>query len=253
MKVVIIEDEAPAAARLTKMLGATAFGIEVVAVLDTLAGAKAWIRSNPAPDLIFMDIELSDGLSLDMVREVKVGCPVIFVTAYDEYWQEAFEYNSIDYVLKPVKVERLEAALRKLGEMKEYFMSRYLRMMEGRGGEGAEGSRYREKFLVRRGIEYVSIRAEEIAYFHASHKLVCLVRRDGAKFILDRSLAEIEKEVDGGMFHRVNRKYLVNAAAIRKVSALAKSKLLVEVEPAAKEELVVSSENSAGFKKWMGR
>jgi two-component system, LytTR family, response regulator len=252
MKVVIIEDEVPAAARLRKMLEATSFGIEVVAVLDTLAGAKAWIRLNPAPDLIFMDIELRDGLSLDLVREVRVECPVIFVTAYDEYWQEAFEYNSIDYVLKPVKVERLEAALRKLGEMKEYFMSRYLSMMEGRGGGGAEGSRYREKFLVRRGIEYVSIRVEEIAYFHASHKLVCLVRRDGAKFILDRSLAEIEKEMDGGMFHRVNRKYLVNVAAIRRVSVLPKSKLLVEVEPAAREELVVSSEGSSAFKKWFG-
>jgi two-component system LytT family response regulator len=125
-------------------------------------------------------------------------------------------------------------------------------MMEGRGGGGAEGSRYREKFLVRRGIEYVSIRVEEIAYFHASHKLVCLVRRDGAKFILDRSLAEIEKEMDGGMFHRVNRKYLVNVAAIRRVSVLPKSKLLVEVEPAAREELVVSSEGSSAFKKWFG-
>jgi two-component system, LytTR family, response regulator len=245
MKVVIIEDEAPAAARLEKMLEAVASGIEVVAVLDTLAGAKTWIRSNPAPDLIFMDIELSDGLSLDLVREVRVGCPVIFVTAYDEYWQEAFEYNSIDYVLKPVKAERLEAALRKFGEMKEYFMSRYLSMMEGRG--------FKEKFLVRRGVEYVSIRAEEVAFFHASHKLVCLVRKDGAKFILDKSLAEVEKEVDPGMFHRVNRKYLVNAAAIRKVSMLPRSKLLIEVEPAAKEALVVSSENSAGFKKWLGR
>jgi two-component system, LytTR family, response regulator len=245
MKVVIIEDEAPAAARLEKMLEAVASGIEVVAVLDTLAGAKTWIRSNPAPDLIFMDIELSDGLSLDLVREVRVGCPVIFVTAYDEYWQEAFEYNSIDYVLKPVKVERLETALRKFGEMKEYFMSRYLSMMEGRG--------FKEKFLVRRGVEYVSIRAEEVAFFHASHKLVCLMRKDGAKFILDKSLAEVEKEVDPGMFHRVNRKYLVNAAAIRKVSMLPRSKLLIEVEPAAKEALVVSSENSAGFKKWLGR
>jgi DNA-binding LytR/AlgR family response regulator len=245
MKVVIIEDEAPAAARLEKMLEAVASGIEVVAVLDTLAGAKTWIRSNPAPDLIFMDIELSDGLSLDLVREVRVGCPVIFVTAYDEYWQEAFEYNSIDYVLKPVKAERLEAALRKFGEMKEYFMSRYLSMMEGRG--------FKEKFLVRRGVEYVSIRTEEVAFFHASHKLVCLVRKDGAKFILDKSLAEVEKEVDPGMFHRVNRKYLVNAAAIRKVSMLPRSKLLIEVEPAAKEALVVSSENSAGFKKWLGR
>jgi two-component system LytT family response regulator len=87
--------------------------------------------------------------------------------------------------------------------------------------------------------------------FHASHKLVCLVRKDGAKFILDQSLAEIEKQVDMGMFYRVNRKYLVNRAAIRKVSSLPKSKLLVEVEPAVKEELVVSSEGSAAFKKWM--
>jgi DNA-binding LytR/AlgR family response regulator len=251
MKVVIIEDEAPAAARLKKMLGATGHGIEVVAVLDTLAGAMAWIRSNPEPDLIFMDIQLSDGLSLDLVREVRVGCPVIFVTAYDEYWQEAFGYNGIDYLLKPVKRERLEAALGKYNELKEYFMARYRGLVEYRGGGGGGGG-VKEKFLVKRGVEYVSIRVEEIAFFHASHKLVCLVRRDGAKFILDRSLAEIEKEVDQGMFCRVNRKYLVNRAAIRKVSALPKSKLLVEVEPAAREELMVSSENSAGFKKWFG-
>ena len=251
MKVVIVEDEAPAAARLKKMLGATAFCIEVVAELDTLAGAKEWIRSNPSPDLIFIDIELGDGLSLDLVREVRVGCPVIFVTAYDEYWQEAFGYNGIDYLLKPVKQERLEAALGKFNELKEYFMARYRGLVEYRRGAGAGGGT-KEKFLVRRGVEYVSIPAAEIAFFHASHKLVCLVRKDGAKFILDRSLAEIEKEVDQGTFYRVNRKYLVNAGAIRKVSALPKSKLLVEVEPAAREELVVSSENSAGFKKWFG-
>lgn len=245
MKIVIIEDEAPAAARLQKLLQSTGYGVEVLEVLDTLAGAKAWLQANPLPDLIFMDIELSDGLSLDLVREVRVGCPVVFVTAYDEYWQEAFEYNNIDYVLKPVKVERLEAALRKFEEMKTYFMSRYQRMMEGR--------QQKERFLVRRGAEFVSIGMEEIAYFHASHKMVCLVRRDGMKFILDRSLTEVEKQVDAGAFYRVNRKYLVNTAAIRKVSLLPKSKLLVEVEPAAKEELVVSSENSAGFKKWWGK
>jgi DNA-binding LytR/AlgR family response regulator len=246
MKVVIIEDETPAAARLKKMLAATGFDIEVVAILDTLAGASAWMRSNPAPDLIFMDIELGDGLSLDLVREVRIGCPVIFVTAYDEYWQEAFEYNSIDYLLKPVKRERLEAALKKFDELKDYFMTRYRELVENRGV-------HKEKFLVRRGLEYVSIRMEEIAFFHASHKLVCLVRKDGAKFILDRSLAEIEKQVDDGRWFRLNRKYLVNAAAIRKVTALPKSKLLVEVEPAVKEELVVSSENSGAFKKWLNR
>jgi len=162
MKVVIIEDEAPAAARLKKMLAATAVGaagarsvgpgIEVVAVLDTLAGAKAWMGANPAPDLIFMDIELSDGSSLDLIREVRVGCPVIFVTAYDEYWQEAFEYNGIDYLLKPVKRERLEAALGKFGELKEFFSRRYTELLDFR--ENA----YKSKFLVRRGAEFVPIR-----------------------------------------------------------------------------------------------
>jgi DNA-binding LytR/AlgR family response regulator len=245
MRVVIIEDEAPAAARLQKMLKATAYGIEVLAVLDTLAAAKAWLRVNPLPDLIFMDIQLSDGLSLELVREVRVTCPVVFVTAYDEYWQEAFEYNNIDYVLKPVKAERLEAALRKFEEMKEYFMSRYQQLLENREHKG--------KFLVRRGTEFVAIGTGEVAYFHASHKMVCLVRQDGVKFILDQSLAEVEKAVGPVAFYRLNRKYLVNAAAIRKVSLLPKSKLLVEVEPAAKEELVVSSENSAGFKRWWGK
>jgi DNA-binding LytR/AlgR family response regulator len=246
MKVVIIEDEAPAAARLRKMLAATPFGVEVVQVLDTLAGAGTWIRSNPAPDLIFMDIQLSDGLSLDLA---KVECPVIFITAYNEYWQEAFEYNSIDYLLKPVKQERLEAALRKFQELKEFFMERYRGLMAYR----ESGSDYRHNFLVRRGSEYVSIPVSEIAFFYASHKMVCLMRKDGTKFILDHSLADIEKQVDPGDWYRVNRKYLVHRRAIRRMRALPKSKVQIEIEPAAKEELIVSSENSGGFKKWMGK
>jgi DNA-binding LytR/AlgR family response regulator len=247
MKVVIIEDEAPAADRLKKMLAATDRGIEVAAVLDTLAGARAWFGVNGTPDLIFMDIELSDGLSLDLVRGVGIGCPVIFVTAYDDYWQEAFEYNGIDYLLKPVKRERLEGALGKFGELREFFARRYKDLLDYRESE------FRNKFLVRRGSEFVSIPVEEIAFFYASHKLVCLVKKDGAKFLLDQSLAEIEKQVDGSVWFRVNRKYLVNSAAIRKVSILAKSKLKVYVAPAVSEELIVSSENSALFKKWFGK
>jgi two-component system LytT family response regulator len=247
MKVVIIEDEAPAAARLKKMLAGTGSDILVVAVLDTLAAARAWMRTNEAPDLIFMDIELSDGLSFDLVKEVRVGCPVIFVTAYDEYWQEAFEYNGIDYLLKPVKRDRLAAALGKFGELKDFFSKRFKDLLD------YKENKCKSKFLVRRGVEFVSIRVEEIAFFYASHKLVCLMRKDGAKFILDHSLAEIEKQVDASAWFRVNRKYLVNSAAIRKVSALPKSKLLVEVAPEVKEEMVVSSENSAAFKKWFSK
>lgn len=107
------------------MLAAAAFDIEVVQVLDTLAAAGAWLHKNPLPDLIFMDIELSDGLSLELFRMARIDCPVIFITAYDEYWQDAFEYNSIDYLLKPLKQDRLEVALNKFNELAAYFAKRY--------------------------------------------------------------------------------------------------------------------------------
>lgn len=245
MKVIIIEDEAPAAARLRKLLAASAVRVEVLEVLDTVAGARAWLGVNPLPDLIFMDIQLGDGLSLELA---KVGCPVIFVTAYDEYWQAAFEYNSIDYLLKPVKPERLEAALQKFDDLSSYFAKRYGELLRYH----SDGEQ-RDRFLVRRGSEFVSIPTAEIAFFYATHKMVCLVRRDGARFILDYSLADIERQVDPAEWYRVNRKYLVHRGAIRRMSLLPKSRVQVELEPAAKEDLIVSSEGSAGFKKWMGK
>ena len=214
-------------------------------------GTGSSLGAGSSPDLIFMDIELSDGLSLDLVRGAGIGCPVIFVTAYDDYWQEAFEYNGIDYLLKPVKRERLEVALGKFDELREFFQRRYKDLLDFK--EGKFKNKFRNKFLVRRGTEFVSILVEEIAFFYASHKLVCLVRKDGAKFLLDQSLAEIEKQVDGSVWFWVNRKYLVNSTAVRKVSALAKSKLILEVVPGVKEDVVVSSENSAAFKKWFGK
>jgi two-component system, LytTR family, response regulator len=249
MKVIILEDEAPAAERLKKMLLATAYAVEVAAVLPTLSSAVAWLAANPLPDLIFMDIELGDGLSVDLVKRTRIDCPVIFVTAYDEYWQEAFEYNSLDYLLKPLKKERLEAALHKFNELKEYFAQRYRDLQAWR----EPGPKFRSGFFVRRGIEHVSIKTTEIAFFYATHKMVCLVRNDGSKFILDQSLADIEKQVDPVTFYRVNRKYLVHLQAVRRIHSLPKSKLVVEVAPAIKEEIIVSSENSAGFKKWLVR
>jgi DNA-binding LytR/AlgR family response regulator len=247
MNVVIIEDEAPAAERLKKML--VPYGVDIRQILPTLSAASAWLEAHPSPDLIFMDIQLSDGLSLDLFSRVRIDCPVIFITAYDQYWQEAFEYNSIDYLLKPLKPERLKATLDKFHELRDYFVTRY----QGLEAYRASGPAYKKQFLVRRGIEYVRIPTGEIAFFHASNKLICLVRNDGSKFILDGSLSDIEKQIDPGEFYRVNRKYLVNLQAILRIHALPKSKLTIEVAPSPNEEVVVSSENSSGFKKWVNR
>jgi len=249
MKVILIEDEKPAAEKLKKAIQKADVSIEIVTVLDTVQSAIHWLRQQPVPDLIFMDIELSDGLCFKILEKISVTCPIIFTTAYDEYWQEAFEHNGIDYLLKPVKQEKLETALKKFDSLKQYFTTNLQQLLQSQ--QATPGS-YKKRFLVKRGIDYVSIKTEEIAYFYAAHKLVCLVDTKGQKFILDQSLADIEKQLDPALFYRVNRKYLIQLNAIKKIKSYPKSKLQLEVEPSINEEIIISQENVAAFKDWMG-
>ena len=248
MRVLIIEDEKPAAEKLKKALHSIQPEIEVLAVLGSVKSARQWIEAQGSPELIFMDIELSDGLSFQLFDQVNINCPIIFTTAYDEYWQEAFEQNSIDYLLKPVREEKLRAALQKFEKLKAYFSANLKNLNDWQAGGSGKS---KKRFLVKRGTDYFSIRAGDIAYFYAAHKLVCLVDKTGQKFLLDQSLSDIEKQTDPAQFYRVNRKYLVNLNAIRRIKAYPKSKLLLELEPLVEEEVIVSQESSAEFKAWM--
>jgi len=250
MKCVIIEDEKPAAEKLLTLLAVSNLPVFVEAVLGSIKEAISWLQQHPAPELIFMDIELSDGLSFKIFDEINVECPIIFTTAYDEYWQEAFEHNSIDYLLKPVKPEKLEAALKKYEKLKQHFTG-YQALANWPLTQFATG--YKKRFLVKRGTDYISIKTEEVAYFYATHKLVCMVDSSGQKFIMDQSLADIETQVDPAVFYRVNRKYLVNMSAIKRIKAYPKSKLLLEISPLVTEEIIISQENAAAFKQWMGQ
>jgi DNA-binding LytR/AlgR family response regulator len=250
MNCVIIEDEKPAAEKLLSLLAVCNQPVYVEAVLGSIKEAISWLQERPAPELIFMDIELSDGLSFKIFEEINVECPVIFTTAYDEYWQEAFEYNSIDYLLKPIKPEKLEAALNKYQKLKQHFTG-YKALANWPSTSIQSG--YKKRFLVKRGTDYVSIKTEEVAYFYATHKLVCMVDSSGQKFIMDQSLADIETQVDPAVFYRVNRKYLVNMSAIKRIKAYPKSKLLLEIAPLVNEEIIISQENAAAFKQWMGQ
>ncbi len=250
MRIIIIEDEKPAAEKLLKALQRSVPVLHAEAVLGSIQESVDWFRDHPMPDLIFMDIELSDGLSFRIFDLVDISCPVIFCTAYDEYWQEAFEHNSIEYLLKPVKQEKLESALRKYDKLKQHFAAGLEQLQQWR--QQASGSEYRKRFLVKRGTDYISIRTEDIAYFYATHKLVCMVDNKSQKFILDQSLSDIEKTLDPAAFYRVNRKYLVQITAIRRIKAYPKSKLQLELDPVASEEIVISQENVSAFKEWMG-
>lgn len=247
MKVVIIEDEQPAVDKLRNALGKYDSGIQVISVLKSINETLKWLQIHAMPDLVFMDIELADGLSFKIFEEATITCPIIFTTAYDDYWQEAFEHNSIDYLLKPIKQEKLETAMAKYGSLQKHFAQSLQQLLS----QKSPGSGNKKRFLVKRGGDYISIKIEEIAYFYATHKVVCLVDMGGNKFILDESLSDLEKQIDPGLFYRANRKYLIHINAIKKMKAYPKSKIQLEIHPPVAEDIIISQENVASFKDWM--
>jgi len=249
MNIVIVEDEKPAAEKLQKALQQVDDSFVINAVLGSIAAATAWFGNHPQPDLIFMDIELTDGLSFKIFEKASITCPVIFITAYDDYWQEAFEYNSIDYLLKPIKQEKLETALNKYDKLKQHFAGNFRQLQQY---HQQPESRFKKRYLVKRGADLIAVKAEDIAYCYATHKLVCMVDKAGQKFILDKSLADMEKELEPTQFFRINRKYIANINAVKKIRLYGKGKLLIELAPPVDEEVIISNENVGAFKEWMG-
>jgi two-component system LytT family response regulator len=249
MKVVIVEDEKPAVDKLRNALARCDESIEVSAVLKSISETLQWLRENSMPDLFFMDIELTDGLSFKIFDEANITCPIIFTTAYDDYWQEAFEHNSIDYLLKPIRQEKLEAAMAKYESLKKHFAQNLQQLIS----QQASTNGVKKRFLVKRGVDYVSIKTDDIAYFYATHKVVCLVDVNGNKFILDQSLSDLEKQIDPAVFYRVNRKYLIHINSIKKMKACHKSKIQIVIEPSVAEEIIISQESAASFKAWMAQ
>jgi DNA-binding LytR/AlgR family response regulator len=253
IRVAIIEDERPAREHLERAVARADPEAEVVAQLDSVATAVAWLRSNPAPDLLLVDIQLSDGLALDIFAETgagDLGCPVVFCTAYDEYLTEAMRHNGIDYLLKPIRDRDVADALAKYRRLGEHFGAR-LRAFAGqvRGAEAPE----RRRLLVRAGEEFVAVSLSRVAYFEVEDKLVALVTVDQARFAVDRALSELEGELSASDFFRLNRQYLVHARAVQRFRPYFKGRLVVDLAPPARGEVVVSQENAARFRAWMDR
>ena len=245
---VILEDEKPAAAKLALMLTESKHTINLLTTLHSLEEAVIWMKNNASPDILLMDINLTDGLSFELFDQVKVPCPVVFTTAHDEYWMQAFEHNGIDYLLKPITLDKLDAALDKLEQLKLHFVNQPKMIAQL---IMPKENQFKRRFLVKKGSELLSLPVEQIAYFYSSNKLVCLVNKDGHKFVMDPSLSEIEKNLDPDLFFRLNRQVLASRQAIAKVKAYAKSKLMIELNPSFQEDIVVSQENLSSFKEWM--
>lgn len=249
MNVLIIEDEKPAYECLLSELKAIENNLNVVASFGCVRDTVQWLSHNPSPDLIFMDVQLSDGPSFNIFKACNVTCPVIFTTAYDKYLTEAFEYNSIDYILKPIDQDKLRGAMKKYKGLQQHFLGNYSTLFSQLNNTQ---EKKKSRIIVKRGMEFQAIRTEDIVYFFTEHKLVFLVDKDNRKYMAEaNNLAELEVELDTNMFYRANRKYIVNANFIRRFKPLERSKISVELTLPLDEEIIVSQENSSAFKKWI--
>ena len=253
MKVLIIEDESPAFRRLQTVLEEVNPDANIVDVIDTVAESAKWFKNHQAPDIVFMDIQLSDGISFEIFEHVNIECPVIFTTAFDEYMLRAFKVNSIDYLLKPIKKEALALSLQKYNSMKSIFSgSLNANLNELVKQIRLDDRHFKSRFLVKIADAMISVETGDIAYFQTRHGVVHLVNRQGRKYLMDATLDELIQQLDPRSFYRANRQFIVHFDAIRKTHRYHKGKLLLEVTPTAEEQIIVSSEKATAFKQWLG-
>ena len=253
MRVIIIEDEAPAATRLSRMLHDLGKGIEVVRMLDSVEAAVAYLGSAEAGgiDLLFMDIQLADGISFSIFEQVQLAQPVIFTTAFDHYVLKAFKVNSIDYLLKPVDAVELTAAIEKYQKL--HVNGGELAAKIDKLVNNMSPSKYRERLLIKRGQQLTFLKTSAMAHCHADGKLCYATDFNGASFLLDNTLQHLEASVNPQQFYRVNRQLLVNIEAIRRVYTWLGGRLKLELAPPTQADTIVSRERVGGFKDWMGQ
>ncbi|GLU55883.1 LytR/AlgR family response regulator transcription factor [Dyadobacter frigoris] len=250
MRILIIEDENMAARRLIKLINDMIPKCEIFGNLDTVTSAVEWLNNNPQPDLIFLDIQLADGISFEIFEHVKVTSPIIFCTAFDQYAIKAFKLNSIDYLLKPVDPEELKNALNKFqsGRKAPEITLDQIRVLLQ-----PVQKVYKNRFLVKIGERIQTIAIDEIGIFYSEDKVTFLMTKQGKKFIIDYTLDEVENLLDPELFFRLNRKYISSVSAIKGVFTYSNSRLKIQLENSADNDILISREKMAAFKNWLGQ
>jgi DNA-binding LytR/AlgR family response regulator len=250
MNVVIIEDEQLAANRLEKMVTSGNPDIHVLAKLESVEESVGWFRSNPHPDLIFLDIHLEDGLSFAIFEKVTVESPIIFTTAFDEYAIRAFKLKSIDYLLKPINQEELNNAVSKYKDMvaparPTVDLSKLYTLITD------QKKSWKERFSIIVGQKIKTFSVSEIAYFYSIEGMTMMVLNNKSEYPVDDSLDVLSKELDPMHFFRINRKYLVKIGSITNVHIYPKSHLKLELNSLPSEEVFVSIDKVTAFKSWL--
>jgi DNA-binding LytR/AlgR family response regulator len=252
MKVLIIEDEPQAVERLAILVKGLQPDVQICATLDSVKRSVEWILKNPAVDLIFMDIQLADGLSFEIFDKVEVKAPVIFTTAYNEYALKAFKVNSIDYILKPVDKGELEAAFRKYQTLTRQPPSD--KMMESIGyAIQMLAKKYKERFVIKVGEHLKSVEVSEILFFFSLEKTTFAQTKDGRKHILDFTLDQLDGLLDPARYFRINRKYIVSTDSIQDMISYTNSRLKLILKTSDDADVIVARERVQEFKEWLDR
>ncbi len=252
MNIIIIEDEHLAAKRLSDLLKKYDERIIISTKIQSVKKAIEWFNENPEPDLIFMDIQLGDGLSFEIFEQVKINCPIIFTTAFDEYAIKAFKVNSIDYLLKPFDFEELANAIDK-------FKSRTNKVTDNNFAQNIQikqvinmlSKEYKKRFAVKIGEHIKLIETIDILCFYSSEKATYLLNNEQRNYLLDYSLEKLENLVNPKIFFRVNRKFIVNINAIKDIIAYSNSRLKINIKDFKAHEIIVSREKVSAFKTWL--
>ncbi len=250
MNVIIIEDEKPSARRLQRMLERV--NVQVDQMLHSVEESVEWFANNDHPDLIFLDIQLSDGLSFEIFDEVEVNSAIIFTTAFDEYALQAFKLNSIDYLLKPIDEEELEKAVQKFNERAPQAQNVQLNFDDIKKLLTNPVEReYKKRFTTRIGQHIKMIPVDEIECFFSENKGTYAHTRDGRNYLLDPTLEQLEGEISPETFFRINRKFYVNINAIKDIISYTNSRLQLKLYSYNEQEVIVARERVKDFKLWL--
>ena len=250
-KVLIIEDEQPAAKRLEKMLLEISPDFEIIQRCDSIESSVQFFKTGIIPDLVMLDIQLGDGLSFEIFNQIEISCPVIFTTAFDEYAIKAFELNSIDYLLKPINKEKLERSIEKFKKLSQQNLQNDWKLIASLLDK--EKREYKQRFLVYVGEHLHSVQTSDIVYFYSVEKSTFLTTKAGKSYNIDLSLEKLEGILSPNDFFRINRNFLIEFNAIKKINILSKSRIKLQLEPTPTEEILVSSARTHEFREWLDR
>lgn len=250
MNILIIEDEEPAAKRLQRMLEEIEPKAKIPDVIVSIRSAVKWLKNNPAPDLIFQDIQLADGNCFEIYKQIDVNSPVIFITAYNDFAIQAFKVNSIDYLLKPLKKDDLAKAYAKFQRLKnnQNNLPDLVDLVQSLQGPEVK---YKSRFLIRYGEHIKKVDIKDIAYFYTQNKINYLKTFSGVSYPIDHNLDTIEKSTDPKKFFRINRQFILNIDSIEQMFSFSKSRVKIKLKPASDIETIVSTDRSPHFKAWL--